>query len=420
MVEQLGTDKLLQGYRVLDLTDEKGLLCGKILADGGADVILVEKRGGNSARNLGPFYRDIPHPDRSLFWLAFNTNKKSIALDIETRDGQELFKRLVKLSDIVVESFAPGYLDSLGIGYSTLAQVNSQIIMTSITPFGQTGPYKDYKASDIVCMAMGGYLYTLGDPDRPPVRVSFPQAYLHAASEAAAGSVIALYHREMTGEGQWVDVSIQQSVCWVTQDVQLWWDLCKVNVKRAGPLRRKPSTGLVVPIIWPCKDGYMSFLPLGGQIGGPSNRALVRWMDSEGMASRELKEIDWDMFDWAIVTEDQVTPVVNAFGKFFLAHTMAQLYEGALKNRVMLYPVNAPQDSLKDVQLTSRGYWVNLEHPELGTSLTYPGAFAKMSETPLRIQHRAPLIGEHNLEVYERELGLSKKEIATLKKAKVI
>jgi len=158
---------MLSPYRVLDLTDTNGLLCGKLLGDLGADVIKIERPGGDAARNLGPFYHDEADPEKSLFWFAFNTSKRGITLDIETAEGQETLKSLVKGADFVIESFPPGYLDRLGLGYSALEKINPRIILVSITPFGQTGPYKDYKAPDIVAFAMGGYMYPFGDPDRP-------------------------------------------------------------------------------------------------------------------------------------------------------------------------------------------------------------------------------------------------------------
>ena len=170
----------LSPYRVLDLTDEKGPLCGKILADLGAEVIKIEKPGGDPSRHIGPFCGDIPHPERSLYWMAYNASKKGITLNIESRDGQEIFRELAKVADIIIESYDPGYLDGLRLGYSELSKLNPAVLMTSITPFGQTGPYSHYKASDLVLWSMGGYAYLCGDPDRPPVQISFPQAYIQA------------------------------------------------------------------------------------------------------------------------------------------------------------------------------------------------------------------------------------------------
>ena len=180
-------DSLLAPYRALDLTDEKGLICGKVLADMGADVIKVEKPGGDPARRIGPFYHDDPDPEKSRSWFAFNANKRGITLDIETADGKEIFNRLVKTADLVIESFDPGYMESLGLGYPDLEKINPLIILVSITPFGQSGPYVDqgYKVNDMIAWALGGTLYITGDPDRPPNQVTFPQAYLHGGMEGA-------------------------------------------------------------------------------------------------------------------------------------------------------------------------------------------------------------------------------------------
>ena len=170
------TERLLSPYRVLDLTDEKGVVCGRILGDFGANVIKVEKPGGDPCRNIGPFYHDIPHPEKSLFWFAYNANKRGITLNIESVDGKEIFKKLVQSADVVVESFPPRHMDSLGLGYSELSRVNQNIIMTSISPFGQTGPYSEFKGPDLITWSIGGMTQVSGDPDRQPVRVSFPQS----------------------------------------------------------------------------------------------------------------------------------------------------------------------------------------------------------------------------------------------------
>ncbi|MFC1966673.1 CaiB/BaiF CoA transferase family protein [Chloroflexota bacterium] len=410
---------MLSQYRVLDLTDEKGLFCGKLLGDLGADVIKVEKPGGDPARNIGPFYHDEPHPEKSLFWFAFNTSKKGITLDIKTANGQETFKRLVKSADVVIESFPPAYMDKLGLGYSELEKINPGIIMVSITPFGQTGPYKDYKTSDIVAWAMGGQMYSWGDEDRPPIRISHhSQAYLHAATEAAVGVLMALHYRDMTGEGQQVDVSIHESVVQLTQHVIDSWDMMKVILQRGGGFQLRPGQ-IRRRRIWPCKDGHVvCFWSLGSQANRRS-LPIVRWMDSEGMAGDFLKGIDWESLDFATVTQDVFDRISELTARFFMSHTKAELMEGALKHRATLFPVSTASDVMESIQLSARKFWVELEHPELGIPITYPGAFAQSSEEPPRISCRAPLIGEHNEEVYQN-LDLAQEQTLTLKQAKVI
>ena len=436
MAEEGKSEGMLSPYRVLDLTDEKGLLCGKLLGDLGADVIKIEKPGGDPARSQGPFYHDEVDPEKSLFWLAYNTSKRGITLDIETAKGQEILKRLLKGADFVIESFPPGYMDRLGLGYPALEKVNPRIIMVSITPFGQTGPYKDYKAPGIVAWAMGGQMCTVGDADRPPVQISHhAQAYLHGASEAAVGAMMALHHRQTTGEGQHVDLSIQASLAQATYMLTSAWDMQQTLRQRQLPEQEAVGRSIMPTAVWPCKDGYVMFFFFGGEVGKRRNPPLVEWMDSEGMANDFIKEIDWEefgVFPPATDEPPQETPqerlerfldtverLGEPTGQFFLAHTKQELLEGAIKHGVMLYPLLSTQEILDSAQLAARGFWVEVEHPELDTTITYPGAFVQALERPPRIWRRAPLIGEHNQEVYQ-ELGISADELLALKQAGVI
>lgn len=419
----MAEDALLSPYRVLDLTDDKGFLCGRILADLGAEVIKVEKVGGDPSRNIGPFYHDIPDPEKSLYWFCYNLNKRGITLNIESADGKEIFKRLVKTADFVIESSPPGYMNSLGLGYEHLEKINPRIILTSITPFGQTGPYNHYKASDIVCMGMGVVMYLSGDPDRPPVRVSAPQAYLHAGADAAAASMIAHYHRQRTGEGQWVDVSAQESIICTTMNAVPWWDVEKRLEKRVGTHRGGLTTGAPQLQIWPCKDGYISFALWASftKVGGVSNRAIVEWMESEGMSTDYLNSIDWDIWDITQQTKETWEMTEAPILKFFQTKTKAELHREALKRRMVIMPVMTPSDLVNNEQLKYRDFWVEVDHPELGGKLLYPGAFAKVTGAdPLKVRRRAPLIGEHNREVYQDELGLSTEEMMILKQSGVI
>ena len=415
MEEKENMEGMLNPYRVLDLTDEKGLMCGRILGDLGADVIKIERPGGDPARNLGPFYHDEPDPEKSLFWFAFNTNKRGVTLDIETADGQEIFRRLVKNADIVVESFPPGYMDKLGLGYSALEKLNPVVIIVSITPFGQTGPYKDYKISDIVAWAMGGYMYSVGDIDRPPVRISHhAQTYLHGGSQAAQGAIMALYHREITGEGQQVDVSIHDSATRCTPErITMWWDFNKRVAHRGG---RQAILGR----IWPCKDGYVYAIYWGGPSAKRWNSPLVRWMENEGVADDFIKEFDWDTFNMMQATPEVQERIAEPTRKLFMLHTKEELLEGALKHNAQVYPMASIDEILENPQLAAREYWVEVAHPELSTTITYPGPFAKTTEAPPRISRRAPLIGEHNQEIYDKELGISREELLILRQAKVI
>jgi len=416
-LQQISGQSMLAPYRVLDLTDEKGFLCGKTLGDLGADVIKIEKLGGDLSRNIGPFYHDTPDPEKSLFWFAFNANKRGITLNIETADGKDIFKRLVRTADFIIESFPPGYMESLGLGYQQLREINRRIIVASITPFGQTGPYKDYKGCDIVCAAVGGQIYNYGDPDRPPVVIGgVPHAYLHAGAEAAIAALIAHYHREITGEGQYIDVSIQECMPIILISFgPMAWEADKSITPRRGAFYFRRDTGSLMRFIWRCKDGWVAWTMNTGLMGHLTRR-LVEWMDEKGMAE-EVKNLDWFNIDLSKETEEGLNRLEGHFARFFEAHTKAELYQGSVEKGAPVYPVSTAGELYKDIQLESRRFWVKLQHPELGTSIDYPGPFVKASKTPCGVWRRAPLIGEHNQEIYGEEIGLSKEKIMMLKQA---
>ena len=415
---------MLSDYRVLDLTDEKGVYCGKVLADLGADVIKIEPPGGDPSRKIGPFYKDVPDPEKSLYWWAYNTSKRGITLDIETADGNRVFQRLLKTADIVVESFPPGHMDKLGLGYSALSEMNPGIILTSVTPFGQTGPYRDWKADDLVGWALGGQAYVTGDDDRAPCGISFPHSHLVAGSHAASATLAALYYRELSGEGQHLDVSMQESVLWTTLLLVQFWDMMKINLFRAGS-RRSMGTALF-RLAFPCKDGHVGFLIAGGQLASISMPPLVKWMAEEGKLGAFEDKKDWEARDWTqkvdawALTQEQVDAWENTVMEFFASKTKTEIYERARRDGMIIYPVSTTRDLAENVQLKARDFYVEVEHPEVGGRITYAGAPYKMTEAPWRISRRAPLIGEHNQEVYGDELGFSRDQMRLLREAGVI
>jgi crotonobetainyl-CoA:carnitine CoA-transferase CaiB-like acyl-CoA transferase len=414
--------RVLKGCRVLDLSNELGFLCGKILGDLGADVIKVEPPGGDPSRNIGPFYQDIPHPEKSLYWFAHNNNKRGITLNIETNDGREIFKRLIKTADIVIESFAPGHMDGLGLGYSVLSQITDEkIVMTSITPFGQDGPYRNYKASDIGIMAMSGSMYLLGDPDRPPLRTSIPVSYMWTGSYGALGTLMAFFHRQMTGKGQHVDVSAQASAAWSADTGPFYWEAEGTMPKRVGnAIFGRSIHGAVMRAAYPCKDGYICWLIYGARSGGITNKETVKWMEEKGLATDWLKGQDWDKFDPGPATQKDFDQIMEPMANFLRGLTKMEFLEEAVKRRIMGYPVSTAKDIVENPQLKAREVWQEVEHPELDTKITYPGSWVKMSESSCEIQCRAPLIGEHNQEIYVKELGLSEDELVMLKQGGII
>src|SRR5215475_9093118 len=324
---------MLSPYRVLDLTDERGLLCGKIFADLGADVIQIEPPTGNTARCIGPFYQDAVHPERSLFWWAYTANKRSITLNLTTADGQRLLKRLVSSADFLIESMSPGDMAALGLGYRDLAAINPALIVVSITPFGQDGPYATYQAPDLVGMGLGGFMYVTGDPDRPPVRVGFPHFYLHGAAAGAAGAMIAHAQRVLTGQGQHVDVSCQEAVARALASAPQSYAMAGAVIVRQGSYRQTGATPYM-PITWPGKDGFVNFQFSGGAGAGHSVNSFVRWMVEEDLGDAYLEGLDFSKLGYGTITKEMLDRIVPPVERFILSHTKQELFEGAVSRRI--------------------------------------------------------------------------------------
>ncbi len=391
---------VLSPYRVLDLTEELGPLCAKILADLGADVIKVERLGGDPSRWRGPFAQNQRHSDRSLSWAAYNANKRSITLDLETSAGRQQLGQLARASDFLIESFTPGYLESLGLGYAALAEITPRLIVTSITPFGQTGPYSQHRATDLELMAAAGCMSLAGDPDGPPLRISLPQASVWAGVYAAAGSLMALEYRWLRGEGQHVDVSAHSCLLSPLAHAPLFWDLNRINPVRAGVFMTGRSiTGARMRAIWPCRDGFLNFIIYGGEAGRRTNQALVTWMDEKGMAPQFLQEKDWRRFDIATVSQEEIDQIEAAIGPFFLTLTKAEFLQGVIKREMLGYPVSTPLEILEDPQLIAREFWVPVNFAGGEVTAKFPGALAKFSGGRCGLHRPPPGIGEHNAEV---------------------
>jgi len=410
---------MLSPYRVLDLTDERGLLCGKILADLGADVIQVEPPTGNSARRIGPFYQDDVHLERSLFWWAYTANKRSITLNLATTDGQMLLKRLVKSADFLIESSPPGDLAALGLGYQDLAALNPALIVVSITPFGQDGPYAMYQAPDLIGMGLAGFMYVTGDPDRPPVRVGFPHFYLHGSGAGAAGAMLAHAQRVLTGQGQHVDVSCQEAVARALASAPQSYAMTGAVIMRQGSYRQTGAT-TYMRITWPCQDGFVNFQLSGGAAAGRGVNNLVLWMAEEGLGDTYLESLDFTRMGYGDITMEVLARIVPPVERFMLSHTKQELFEGAVARRILLFPVATPRDILHNPQLRARQYFQQVPHPDLGSTLTTLGPFVRASATPLQQRRLAPKLGEHNIEVYTQELGLQPRDLTQLREAGVV
>jgi len=422
-LERGGTDpragaRLLAPYRVLDLTDGNGWLCGRILGDLGADVVKIEPAGGDPGRRIGPFCGGGPRPAESLAWMAYNANKRGITLNLEAPAGQDLLRRLVHRADFLIESFAPGYLDGRGVGYRELRKISPRLVFTSITPFGQTGPYARYRGSDLIAMAMSGLMALVGEPGRPPLRVSLPQAAMWAGMHAAAGTLIAHDYRERTRRGQHVDVSIRDSVLWALANAPAHWSLMREDLERGGTsIVGRSTTGARMRAIYRCRDGHINFIFYGGEAGRRSNEAMVQWMTEMNEAPEWLRQKDWGTFNVAASTQEEIDRLEGPFVAFLLKRTKAEFASESVRRNILGYPVADARDIRGDPQLAARGFWQEVDHPELDAAVMYPGPFARCSGASCAIVRRAPRIGEHNGEIYGGEMGYSRPELETLRQA---
>ena len=411
-------DRLFSGLRALDLTDEKGFICGKILGALGIEVIKVEKPGGDAARWMPPFLGNTPDPEKSIYWMAYNTDKKAITLNMASNAGQELFKKLVKGVDFVLESFVPGEMEQLGIGYEDLKKITPGIILTSITPFGQKGPRAGYKGSELIVSAMSGVMSTNGDPDRAPLREGPDSITFESNAAAAFGTLTAHYYRERTGEGQQVDVSMQEVAAKRASTNIVVWEFDRRLIKRNGAWRTFGARS--TRWIWQCRDGYVFWSYMGGKFGAPANRALSQWIDEDGLEN-PLKEVsDWDALDMAAISQERLSLHLRAIAAFFMNHTKEEIAEEGLRRGINACVVNNPADVLRITQLKARDYWTALETPGSDITLSYPRYFFLSNVTKNDITRHAPCIGQDNGNIYGKELGLSNYEMTSLKDAGVI
>jgi crotonobetainyl-CoA:carnitine CoA-transferase CaiB-like acyl-CoA transferase len=393
---------MLEPYRVLDLTSGGAMLCGQILADLGADVIAIEPPGGSPTRRIGPFAGDVAHPEGSLWWWAYARNKRSVQLDLSAEGGRERFAELAAGADFVIESFAPGHLDALGLGYAALSERNASLIMVSITPFGQDGPKAHWAANDLTIMAAAGVTALTGDPDRPPVRTTIPQAFLHAGLEGAAGALIALTARHQYGRGQHIDVSAQTAAMVATQHAILSYPWGEGQIERvAGGVQLGP---IRLRFVYACKDGYVSLTFLFGSVAGPYTRRIVEWAYEEGFVDASIRDKDWVGYGAALMSGEEPMSeferVIERISAFLLTKTKAELFAEALRRGLLLVPASTTADVLASEQLAARGFWTLVDHDERGAAYRYPGAFARFSKTPLTLRRRPPQAGEHTAEVF--------------------
>ena len=398
----------LEGYRVLDLSGPLGVYCGKLMADMGADVIKIEPPGGDPMRTFGPFVDYAGYPDHSLMWLHFNTNKRSVTLDIRTSEGAQLLRNLARRADVLLETYHPGFLDGRRLGYKDLRKCNPNLVYVSITPFGQTGPYKDYLGSDLVGFAMGGYMYVTGWSHTPPTRLWGSQAYHTSSNRAFIATLIALYHRLKARHGQHVDISMQEAVAATTEHVNTTYHYEGIPAVRCG----FKHGGLFVAT-WRCKDGYASITTNTAKAWDD----LRLWMAEDGMVGDLMDDKYNDLF---ILRGEHANHIESLIESWTMSHTRREITERGQAGHHPWGPVSTSEELLLNPQLWARGFFVEVEHPEIGVTLTYPGAPYVLSASPWKFRSAAPGVGQHNREIYQSELGLTLQELEGLSNLGVV
>ena len=399
---------ILSDIKVLELAHSlSGAFCAKLLADQGANTVKVEPPGwGDPARREPPFINGIPNPDSSTIFLAFNTNKRGITLDIEQPQGRELLLRLVADADVLIESYPPEHLESLDLGYQVLRETNAKLVVSSITYFGQTGPYRDYKGGDLVVQALGGFLNAVtGSADRPPMGTTLEQMEITAARNGAIAIMAALLQRRQSGEGQQIDLSTMEAAVSTPSGLIQPYSFTGRSPKRGG------SDGNVMDgMHLPTKDGEVTLTTAG--TGGRPMEAWSEFLEEPRLLDPKFATQPSRLDNWEEL-HILVAPKLALWNNLELMHeTMARgLVIGLVQN---------PQQVVDSPHLAERGYFVEIDHPEAG-SLKYPSpGFLMDAENPMFGSKAAPTLGEHNSEILGGELGFSAEELGQLRACQII
>jgi crotonobetainyl-CoA:carnitine CoA-transferase CaiB-like acyl-CoA transferase len=386
----------LDGIRVLDLSQGvAGAYCTKLLAGSGAEVIKIEPLEiGESTRRLGPFASDQAGVEQSLVHLYLNTSKKSVTLDIQSAEGQSVFRRLTKHADLVIESFLPGTMAGLDLGHEQLIEDNPGLVMTSVTFFGQDGPYSGYKGGEIIAQAVSGNLQITGAPDREPLMVGGYLAQYVGGQAACAASLMAVFHSMMTGEGQTVDCSIAEA----NTDMLDRWGIDAVLGRGDQPRTGIAHHWTFPTQLYPCRDGYVA---LGIEPAGWG--ALADMVGDDALRKPEYTGPDRKQY------HAEIDPILVNWLEDL---DKMEVFEGFQKNRMSSGILMTPEDMLESPQLQARNFFQEVEHPSTGPKM-YPGPPYQLSDSEW-IQTRAPLLGEHNHEVLVGQLGLPEQELTDL------
>jgi crotonobetainyl-CoA:carnitine CoA-transferase CaiB-like acyl-CoA transferase len=394
---------LLNGFRVLDLgSGISAPWCTKILADYGADVIKVETPGsGDASRRMGPFAGDDPHPEKSLTFLYLNTNKKGVTLDPSSVSGRKLFDRLLSEADVLVHNSPPAESKELGLDYASLAAVNPGLVVTSIAPFGQTGPYSDFQATDIVTYALSGLMYHSGDSDQPPLRNVLDQSFYVAGSNAAAATQVALFARLTLGEGQHVDVSAAECL-----GAHLVQPLPYYNYMGAVKGRR-PVRGAGFEELMPARDGYVA----------PSVQGSQPWATIADLIG--LEELQDEKFATGAGRVAHGEELKDLLIKGLAQWDRMPLFLASGERRLVFGMAQDAGDLAECPHLGVRDFFVDVDHPVVGPA-RYPGMAVRLPGEDISSTLPAPLLGQHNSEIFGQELGYSAQELITLRQHGVI
>lgn len=400
--------KALSGLKVLEYGDFISVpYCGRMLAGLGADVIKIEKPGqGDQSRSWGPFPQDVSHPEKSGLFLFLNAGKLSITLDTNSPAGQDVFRQLVKQADVLIEGNPPKEMAEYGFDYENLSRVNSSLVMSSVTPFGQTGPYRDYRGCDLITAHISGEAF--GNPaegvddieHEGPLKGPNHAADFMVGLTAAVGTMSAILARQFSGQGQHLDISAQEALVSIVRQ-ELAFYICE---------GRKPTRQKGIKkrggILYQCRDGYVCIW------AGPHFLKLIKMIGDPDWAQTEL-------FQDPVLRMEHMEEFNTLVTVWTMEHTRIEIEQAAIAAVVPCAPVRSVNELCDDEQLAFRDYFVEIDHPAAG-SLKYPGAPFKLSETPWETKSPAPLLGADNERVYSDMLGYSGQEIEKLRQAGTI
>jgi len=398
-------------YRILDLANEKAAYSTRLLADLGAEVVKVEPPNGDKSRRYPPFFHNDVNSEKSLYFLFHNLNKRSVTLDIEQREGAAIFCDLIKTVDVVVESFQPGYLKQFGLDYESMKERNPRLVMASVTDFGQWGPHNGYKSSDLVNMGMSGYMQMTGEPGGSPARLGVDHSYFASSLYAAVGVAVALYHRHATGKGQHLDISTQEAAAAFITDLgqaPTWFCLQENQVRTGIRLAGAFPGGF-----YPVRDGWVAVTVFSAE----EWQAFAQWV-SEVTGNKELLDPMYKGSGYARASYvDFLTEIV--LQDFFPKFGKEEFFHEAQRRGIPAFPSHDIGEIVGDQHLNARNFFVNVDHPLMGT-IKFPRMPFNCSQMSWQYCRSAPLLGQHNEDIYCGELGYSRQDLAVLKQAGVI